>query len=307
MSNQPLVSIGLPSYNRASSLRRAIESALMQDYQNIELVISDNASTDGTQELCLEAAARDSRIKYFRQQSNQGATINFGEVLKRASGEFFMWLGDDDWLDNSYVSRCLHKLIENPDHSLVCGAAKYYEGGQFLFDGETLILPQDCAEQRVMAYYERVAHNGTFYGLMRRRQLDGAALSNVMGGDWLLMATIAFKGKIDMVASTAVHRSRGGTSKTMKNITATLGISDIHARLPNLSIALAAFKDIAWQSNAYASLGRAGRLSLAHKVFSVFGRRYFRPYWRSALRPYLGPPFFYAVSVRDKIRTRYLS
>jgi glycosyltransferase involved in cell wall biosynthesis len=307
MSNQPLVSIGLPTYNRASALRRAIESALTQDYQNIELVISDNASTDETQAICLEACARDSRIRYLRQQSNQGATWNFLEVLKQARGEFFMWLGDDDWLDSSYVSLCVRKLIENPDHSLVCGAANYYEDGRLLFEGETIILPQESAQERVATYYQRVTANGSFYGVMRRRQLLGATFPNTLGGDWLLIAAMAFMGKFDVVTSTSVGRTSGGMSKSMKNITASLGISDLHARVPNLSIALSACKDIAWKSSAYDSLSRAARLSLARRVFAVFSRRYFDPYWRSALRPYIGRPFLFAMSLKDRIRTKYLN
>lgn len=305
--NQPLVSIGVPTYNRAPALRRAVESALAQDYQNIELIISDNASTDETEAFCLEICRRDGRVKYVRQRSNQGMFTNFVAVLGQSTGEFFMWLADDDWLDRSYISQCTQKLIENPDYALVCGGAKYYQNGQLLPDqGETIVLLQDCAEERVLAYYNQVHYNSTIYGVMRRGHLH-FRLEKVLGGDWLLVAAIAFAGKIETVKTTSVSRSRGGTSQSTKSITAALGISDIHARVPLLSIALAAFKDIAWKSNAYASLGRRARLSLAGRVLSIFSRRFFKPYWRSLAYSYCTRSILVPISVRNKIRKRHSS
>src|SRR5438552_18501845 len=87
MSNKPLISIGLPTYNRSATLAKAIESVLSQDYRNIELLISDNASTDDTEAICLKVARQDKRVKYLRQQTNQGPVANFREVLRRSGGD----------------------------------------------------------------------------------------------------------------------------------------------------------------------------------------------------------------------------
>src|SRR5258708_1392159 len=119
MDNEPLVSVGLPTYNRAADLSRAIASVLAQDYTNLELILSDNASPDDTQEVCEEFRSRDGRLTYLRQPINRGARPNFLEVLAHSQGEFFMWMGDDDWLDRSYISECIRKLIDHPDYSLV--------------------------------------------------------------------------------------------------------------------------------------------------------------------------------------------
>ncbi len=73
MDSKPLVSIGIPTYNRASVLRRAVESALTQDHTNLELVISDNASTDETEAVCQEFCERDNRVRYIRQKTNRGS------------------------------------------------------------------------------------------------------------------------------------------------------------------------------------------------------------------------------------------
>ena len=283
MPEQPLVSIGVPTYNRASSLRRAVESVLAQDYRNIELVISDNASTDETQALCLEASRRDSRIKYLRQQSNQGPIVNFHEVLRQASGEFFMWLADDDWLDSSYISECARKLIENPDYALVGGTGKYYQDGQFLFGGDAITLLQERAEDRVHAYYQQVGINGTLFGLMRREQLQGIPLYEVFGADWLLVAQVAFLSKVKTLESVAIHRSVAGGSQDIHKLAAKVGLSKFMVRNPHLKIAFTVFGDIAWGSPAYRVLSLPRRLLLASKCFVAVCRRYCVPLWHQRL------------------------
>jgi glycosyltransferase involved in cell wall biosynthesis len=140
---EPLVSVGIPTYNRASGLKRAVGSALAQSYENLEVVISDNASTDGTRELCESLARSDPRVRYHRQPENRGPTANFREVLDRASGEFFMWLADDDWIDTDYVSACVGERLHDPATALVAGRAAYYEGSRPLFTEPPLVLDSD--------------------------------------------------------------------------------------------------------------------------------------------------------------------
>src|SRR5919199_5421053 len=120
-SGSPLVSVGIPTYNRREMLKRAVESVLAQDYTNFEVVISDNASTDGTQALCEDLCLRDERVHYFRQSTNKGPIANFNEVFRRSHGELFMYLGDDDWLDPSYLSQCVSTLLKQPELALVSG------------------------------------------------------------------------------------------------------------------------------------------------------------------------------------------
>ena len=97
--SQPLVSIGMPVYNGERFIRQALDSLLAQDCENFELIISDNASADGTQEICLEYAAQDGRIRYYRNENNLGALANFNRVLGLAQGPYFMWAAHDDVWD----------------------------------------------------------------------------------------------------------------------------------------------------------------------------------------------------------------
>src|SRR3974377_1117825 len=92
----PKVSIGLPVYNGENYLRLAIDSILTQDYTDFELIISDNASADATQEICREYTARDCRIRYYRNKINIGASGNYNRVFELARGGLFKWAAHDD-------------------------------------------------------------------------------------------------------------------------------------------------------------------------------------------------------------------
>jgi glycosyltransferase involved in cell wall biosynthesis len=96
MTQAPRVSIGLPVYNGELHLAAAIESILAQTFNDFELIISDNASTDGTAAICQRYAAQDARIRNVRQPENCGASANFDYVLKAATAPLFMWFAADD-------------------------------------------------------------------------------------------------------------------------------------------------------------------------------------------------------------------
>lgn len=98
----PSVSIGMPVYNGESFIREALDSLLTQTFTDFELIISDNASTDGTEAICREYAAKDARIRYVRQSGNISVGENFRFVLQKSRANYFMWMTDDDfWPQNA--------------------------------------------------------------------------------------------------------------------------------------------------------------------------------------------------------------
>jgi len=99
----PQVSIGMPVYNGEPFIREALDSLLAQTFTDFELIISDNASTDGTEAICREYAVKDDRIRYVRQAENRGALANFQFVLDEAVGEYFMWAAADDVWDVKWI------------------------------------------------------------------------------------------------------------------------------------------------------------------------------------------------------------
>ncbi len=108
-SDQPLVSIGIPTYNRADgNLRKVIERALGQTYANVEVIVSDNCSSDHTSELV--GSIEDSRLHYFRQDTNIGPNKNFNFCLNQAKGKYFLLFHDDDMIDVDFVESCMSAL-----------------------------------------------------------------------------------------------------------------------------------------------------------------------------------------------------
>lgn len=117
----PLVSIGVPVFNGATTLGRALDSLLRQDYANLEIIISDNGSTDETPDICKEYAQRDPRITYHRAARNFGSPWNFNRVFELSSGKYFLWAAHDDERAESYVSECVNRLEQSPE-AVLCQA-----------------------------------------------------------------------------------------------------------------------------------------------------------------------------------------
>jgi len=111
----PRLGIGLPVYNGATYLAEAIEALLGQTYEDFELIISDNASTDATEDICRQYAAEDPRIRYIRQPRNIGGLLNHNVVFEYCRSELFKWAADDDLYGRDLVERCVAALDEHPD------------------------------------------------------------------------------------------------------------------------------------------------------------------------------------------------
>ncbi|MDH3667667.1 MAG: glycosyltransferase family 2 protein [Paracoccaceae bacterium] len=110
----PAVTIGLPVYNGENYLEVALSSILAQTFTDFELVISDNCSTDRTEEICRKHAAADERIRYIRQPKNVGGSHNYNIVLSEARGHYFKWAAHDDLIEPDFLERCVAVLEEDP-------------------------------------------------------------------------------------------------------------------------------------------------------------------------------------------------
>ena len=115
----PRVSIGVPVYNGERFIRQSVESLLAQTYGDFELVITDNASKDGTEEVCRELAKKDKRVQYVRNDKNLGGPGNFRRVFALCSGEFHKWSTADDFWEPTIIEKCVAVLDREPDVVLV--------------------------------------------------------------------------------------------------------------------------------------------------------------------------------------------
>ncbi len=121
-SDKPTVSIGMPVFNGANYVKEAVESILTQTYSDFELIISDNASTDATGEICQAYIKQDSRIRYCLNKKKLGAAVNFNRVFKLARGKYFKWAAHDDVIAPDFLEKCIAVLEQ--DSSLVLSYPK---------------------------------------------------------------------------------------------------------------------------------------------------------------------------------------
>jgi glycosyltransferase involved in cell wall biosynthesis len=269
----PLFSVGIPVYNGARTLGRAIESIFAQTERDLEIVVSDNASTDATFEVASAYAARDARVRVVRQPVNRGATANFMEALLRARGQYFMFLGHDDWIEPSYLEKCRESLCSPPNVALAAGLAVYHAPGVTRPEHRLIHLVGAGRSLRVLAYLMRVHDNGVFYGVARREDLLRLTLEPVMGADWLWVARLAFLGRVVTRTDVSIHRDLGGSTKSHAAIARALKLPAWQARFPRVTIALATLEDIVWKSPVYRSLPLPARglLATAAGVTVVLG------------------------------------
>ena len=115
LNNKPKVSVGLPIYNGERYLEETLDSLLAQTFTDFELIIADNASTDGTEEICRRYAAGDPRIRYFRNEINIGAALNHNRLVEMASSEYFKWAAHDDLCAPEFIEKGVEVLDAQPD------------------------------------------------------------------------------------------------------------------------------------------------------------------------------------------------
>lgn len=113
-SGKPRISIGMPVFNGEKYIEAALDSILSQTYQDFELIISDNASTDRTQQICLEYKSKDDRIRYYRNEMNLGAPRNYNLVVELSFGDYFKWAACDDVIAPDFLQKCVEVLEKHP-------------------------------------------------------------------------------------------------------------------------------------------------------------------------------------------------
>jgi glycosyltransferase involved in cell wall biosynthesis len=200
MSGRPLVSVGMPVLNGAPHLSVALESVLNQDYDNLEIIVSDNVSTDDTANLVQHYASRDHRVRYFRQKCMLTAFANFRFVLDRARGQYFMWTAHDDTRSLDYVSRLLPALESNA--SVILSFGDLYVTDSLKSEGRRIPYSFDNTDLSRYRRMWKAAHMQCFhiYGLWRTEILRGIRYQPcTWWPDLPIMTTAAYLGKFKYI------------------------------------------------------------------------------------------------------------
>lgn len=201
-SHEPRVGIGVPVHNGARYLRAALESILAQSYQNLQVVISDNASTDETGSICERFAAADRRIEYRRLSRNIGAAANFNHCFAAARGKYFKWAAHDDLIDPSFIRRCVDELERSPE-AVLCHAQVRMIGpdGRPLSTYDPASLgTSSCDPIRRLRGRLRTSWCKEVFGLIRREALEGSSLiGGYPASDEVLLAELALRGRFIII------------------------------------------------------------------------------------------------------------
>lgn len=195
---RPRVSIGLPVYNGEKYIREALDSILVQTYTDFELIISDNASIDKTPEICQEYASKDPRIRYFRNEKNQGAAWNFNRVFELSGGDYFKWAAHDDLLEPEFLSRCVEILDKNPSVVLCYSKVKIIDDQRKILENFDPNLKIDSISPH-KRFKDLIKFNRCFeiFGLIRTNMLRKTpVMGNYSHGDGVLMVRLGLLGRL---------------------------------------------------------------------------------------------------------------
>jgi glycosyltransferase involved in cell wall biosynthesis len=221
----PLVSIGLPCYNRPEGLRHALECLTKQTYKNIEIIVSDNGSPDPkVQWVGYEFAYKDPRVYYYRRSQNMGGMYNVHFVIQNSHGKYFMFASDDDSWDPKYVELLVKE--HESDKNILFSAS-----GVTLFDlcGSKLSpkpIPEWFNKSRfhamlfiISSHHWKYTKANMVYGLYKKEFLKNfrpyEGCPSEIGNDVLTIMRILSKGKIKYIPQNLMKK---GFVKLEKNI-----------------------------------------------------------------------------------------
>jgi glycosyltransferase involved in cell wall biosynthesis len=210
------VTVGLPVFNAERYLKAALDSILSQTYRDFTLVISDNASTDRTQEICQAYARSDARIQYTRQERNLGAVPNFNRVFELSTSEYFKWAPYDDLIAPGFVAGCVQVLDDHPDVVVCYSRAKIIgEHGEFEVDYNP--GPDTSSQDPQMRFRSLMLHPE--YGVQQMGLIRSAALrktglhGSFPSSDEILLAELALLGRFHEIPDRLyMYRRHAGQS-----------------------------------------------------------------------------------------------
>ena len=238
---KPKLSIGMPIYNAEKFLRNRLDSLLSQTFSDFELIISDNASTDSTPDICKEYLSKDKRIRYIRQEKNIGISSNFHFVLHKANSEYFFWAASDDIMLPGFIEKNIEALDNNKN--IICSVSKIKFVGKIIDD--LMITKKDSQfrkiekkirknlananTQSIYGNYENkvrkflMNHGSSLaqYGIYRTDVLKKSVdLPGFCGDEWAIVLSALKYGDINAIDEFLIHKFVGGTVSSKGMISA---------------------------------------------------------------------------------------
>lgn len=258
---RPLVTVGMFVHNEDDFIRDSITSILDQDYDNVEFIIADNASSDGTSEVCAELSAGNDRIDYVRHPQNIGAAENSTFVLERARGRYFMWASGHDLWSTDLISSCVESLERHPQAALAVGKSDWIDA-----DGGALAEASGYYDTRGLPAVARFffAFWGNLHPVLGVIRMDCLrAIPKIhacAGSDQIVLADLALQGDFLFVPRTSWSRRQPRKPETHRAKleryrSAEFGLTGhwIDRRLPLLRLPLEIVRAI-WRTEALSAV-----------------------------------------------------
>ena len=193
----PKVSVGLPVFNGERFIDEALSALLTQTFHDLELIISDNASTDRTEAICREYVLQDKRVSYHRSPRNRGISWNYRRVFELSSGVYFKWATYDDVCAPEFIARCVEVLDRDPRVVLAHSTATIIDdlGKRQLECGAGLHLQSPRAHERLSQLFHNLRLSNALYGVIRKATLnDTPLLGDYPGADIPLLSELSLRG-----------------------------------------------------------------------------------------------------------------
>lgn len=228
---KPLVTVAIPTYKRPKLLKRALDCLIDQDYENFEVIISDNGTEgDAVENVITEYKDRFPKFKFYKQQQNIGAFKNFFFLLDRAEGEYFMWFADDDEITIGYISYLAEMLTQNPDAASV--SANWFlmrdeQSGQMMPRKE---YANNCWFFRVVKFIW-CGKDDFFYGMHRKNLLQNATFNGYCWPNKTELINWAYVFLLDQVIAGTVLVA---ADKSIRFINHDYGIKNYTHNKPNV-------------------------------------------------------------------------
>jgi glycosyltransferase involved in cell wall biosynthesis len=220
VTTAPLVSVGLPVYNGAEHLAKALDAVVDQDLEDFEVIVCDNASTDATAEIARDHAARDGRIHYHRNERNLGLAGNFNKAFQLSSGRYFKWWAHDDWHPRNLLSRTTEVLEADPSAVLCAtGVAIMDDDGEVFEEWRPEVdLLTPAPHVRLHRLLWTLGETHPLFSVMRSQALARTPQYRpFVGGDRVLLSQLilmgGFAGVPDLLHYYRQARMRPGARK----------------------------------------------------------------------------------------------
>jgi glycosyltransferase involved in cell wall biosynthesis len=205
----PEVTVGVPVFNGEHYLTEAVQSICEQTFEDFEVIISDNASTDRTAQICRELASQDARIRYVRQPRNIGVVRNFDFVARAANGKFLKWASANDCCARTMLAKCVDVLRREDDAVLCYGRTCLIDGrgNEIGLYENDLSVQQVRPSERFIEVRSRMTMNNAQNGLIRVKPLRQTRLGRLYpDGDLILMAELALRGTFRLLPDVLLYR-----------------------------------------------------------------------------------------------------